>query len=223
MIVNNTELLSPLKDHYKGLTTMKKVTAIKILLTLGMLNLTFSPKSDIYQRVGMKVLRILKMNYKTSDNEIQGQLPEDYPVKMHPILANILIQQLRNIVFINEEKRAIVNLYESTFEQFDDLYHYVSEDQVLVRYPILFKDELDNEMIERIKSDLSAEGIQFGDWFNDVVHPKGSYRYCYSMGDCPNGEKIATRMMNLPVNVYQQVSDDTLDIIVQTFRKNGIK
>jgi dTDP-4-amino-4,6-dideoxygalactose transaminase len=45
-----------------------------------------------------------------------------------------------------------------------------------------------------------------GDWFNDVVHPMGSFRYCYMNGNCPIGESISSRIINLPVNISKKLN-----------------
>lgn len=222
MIVNNAKLLEGIQNSYANSGVLPKGTAIKILLTLGMLNLTFSQRSDFFQRIGMKALRTLRLNYKTSDKEIAGELPENYPVRMHPLLSNVLIQQLKQLEAINAKKLAIVDNYQNVFGKFKDLHQYEMNDQVLVRYPIVINEKISDETIAAIRKEAASEGILFGDWFNDVIHPKGSYRYCYSEGNCPNGEWMANRMMNLPVNVHQQVSIETLEIIAGIFRKHGL-
>ena len=78
-------------------------------------------------------------------------------------------------------------------------------------------------MIEEIKKDALSRGINFGYWFNDVVHPAGSFRYCYEEGACPVGEHIAKRIINLPINAnYGHVEKECNDLH-ELFLKYGIK
>jgi len=92
-----------------------------------------------------------------------------------------------------------------------------------VRYPILFKENISLDTINAIKKEGISTGLNFGVWFNDVVHPSGSFRYCYTKGDCPEGEYVASRIINLPINTnYSNISKEIADV-VSLFKKHGIK
>jgi hypothetical protein len=58
---------------------------------------------------------------------------------------------------------------------------------------------------------------------NDVVHPSGSYRYCYTEGSCTTGEKISKRILNLPVSIHVQLTEKQLQKLKLIFVENGIK
>jgi len=222
LFVNNESLLERVDLEYNALGITLKGTALKMIFTLGALNMWYFLSTTFFQRMAMKVLQILRLNYKTSAQEISGELPAGYPVRMHPMLGSLLVLQLRQLDKINKKKQEIVLEYESIFSSFNTLRSYPVQNQVMVRYPIVFSDAVSDETIEKVKEEAIRRGIQFGFWFNDVVHPRGSFRYCYSSGDCPSGEKISQRILNLPVNIHARLSRDTLNEISELFNSHGV-
>ena len=38
-------------------------------------------------------------------------------------------------------------------------------------------------------------------WFDDVIHPAGSFRHGYVAGSAPHGESLAASVLNLPMNI----------------------
>jgi dTDP-4-amino-4,6-dideoxygalactose transaminase len=69
---------------------------------------------------------------------------------------------------------------------------------MLLRFPLLVKDR------EGLIAFLKSKGIYIGDtWYDAPVAPK---RYLektnYTMGQCPNAEKIAKTIVNLPTHLH---------------------
>ena len=82
---------------------------------------------------------------------------------------------------------------------------YYDKETVYVRYPIVLKD---NNEFDDIVQKLSFETeFSIGRWFNDVIHPKGSFRYCYTQGYCQYGEILADSMINFPMSIHVRVED----------------
>jgi hypothetical protein len=67
---------------------------------------------------------------------------------------------------------------------------------------------------------LKKNGIYPGEWFNDVVHPKGSFRYGYQEGSCIVGESVSNRIINFPVTVQNQLNNKDLERIREIFNKH---
>lgn len=223
LLINNKALLPEFKKQYQGLDTMKGSNVFKLICTLGVYNLFFFKKTNFFHLNGIRVLRKLKLVYRTSQKEIDGELPNNYPTKLNPKLACFLPYQLKNIKQINNKKREIISLYNDCFARFNDINSAIREDNVLIRYPIFFKDEVSIETIGAIKNEGKMMGYNFGVWFNDVVHPKGSYRFGYNEGDCRIGENVSNRIINLPVNVNSTLNRGEIESVAALFTKHGVK
>lgn len=223
LIVNELQDFNRFKENYEALSCFPRSYVLKIIITLGALNLTYFSKTTFFFRNTFRILNKLKWVYNTSKMEIDGFLPSHYPVKLSKGLSNFLVIQLEQIHNINKKKQRIVEGYHSAFQSFTDLIPIPIHDLILVRYPIIFKDRITNDQINQIKNEASQKGIVFGVWFNDVVHPVGSYRYGYQSGSCKNGEYLSKRILNLPVNSNYPLQDKQLSDLVELLKKHGIQ
>lgn len=223
MIINNKELLPSFSSEYSAIGRMSRYTVFKIIISLGGHTVLYSKSTTFWYINYFRLLRALKWMYVTSEKEISGDLPSDYPVRMNYSLSCFLLPQLNDLDRINQEKVSVSKIYKRYFGHFEDLIQFDFNNDILVRYPILFSDNVSLEVIEEIKKDALSRGINFGYWFNDVVHPAGSFRYCYEEGACPVGEYIAKRIINLPINAnYGHVEKECSDLH-ELFLKYGIK
>lgn len=223
MLINNEELNPPFRESYEALPTMPKVMGLKILISLAVFNLTYTRATGFFQLNSIRVIRLLGLLYGTSHKEMEGEHPAHYPVKLRPSLASLLLPQLERIQSINQKRTAQVHAFSRAFAPFNDIEPLPLLGEVMVRYPILFKVQVPQTLIDAIKRDASAAGFTFGVWFNDVVHPAGSYRYGYEAGSCPVGEYIAPRIINLPVNAYHPPGQKDLEVLKTIFKKHGIQ
>lgn len=222
LIVNNNELKAKVEQIYSSIKPMPFGQVFKMICTLGVLNLCHFKTSTFFKTNGFRFLKLFKLQYETSKGEIEGVLPKNYPVKINSLSTCLLSTQLRNIEEINSKKEAIALSYQNAFSTLDSIKKIEVDNLNLVRYPIVFKEDIGDDIINNIKKECASAGYHFGVWFNDVVHPKGSFRYCYSEGDCPNGEWLSNRMLNLPVNINYPLLDEELNFIKEVFTKNGV-
>lgn len=223
LIVNNSELSEAIENEYNGLKKMPFSSTFKIISTLCTMTFYYSKRTQFFYTNGFRFLRLFKLVYQTSKDEINGILPENYPVKLNPLLANFGCNQMNKIEEINGKKNTIQESLVKAFENFKDVEKYETPNTVLARFPILFKTNIRQEAITAIKRDALDKGFLFGEWFNDVVHPKGSFRYGYDAGMCPEGEFVASRILNIPVNAYSGITSSEIQEIVAIFKANGIK
>ncbi len=223
LIVNELHDFNRFKANYEALNYFPRSYVFKIIVTLGALNLTYFSNTTFFLKNTFRILSKLKWVYNTSKMEIDGFLPPHYPVKLSKVLSNFLVIQLEHIHTINEKKKQIVASYQSTFHAFNDLITIPTNDLILVRYPLLFGPQITNDQIKQIQKEAYEKGYTFGVWFNDVVHPIGSYRYGYEAGACENGEYLSKRMLNLPVNINYPLHDGQLNDLVQLLKKYGVQ
>ncbi|MBW8000399.1 MAG: hypothetical protein FVQ80_00050 [Planctomycetes bacterium] len=69
-------------------------------------------------------------------------------------------------------------------------------DPVMVRYPIRIKEK------EKALAQAAGDGIELGSWFDSVLHQVETSldAYNYEVGMCPNAEKAAREVVNLPLH-----------------------
>jgi len=151
--------------------------------------------------------------FKSSPEELKGERPSHYPVRLSAGLAYIAALQIRDIQKTNKKKDILVKKYSEAFENIPGIRQYYAPEYNYVRYPVLFDKDISREKISAIKKELKRSGIITGEWFNDVVHPKGSHRHCYINGSCPVGESVADRMINFPVTIHKQLNNKDLNRI----------
>lgn len=215
LIVNNHLLLPIIQEEYTSLSYYKFFTILKIWITLiahYISNFTFF---SVLKRFIFGALNKLKLIYTTSDYEIKGNMPIDYPVKLHPTFYKVLYHQLKNINYINERKKYICEVYNRAFKNLPHVYTYYDDSFNMVRFPLVFDKNVNIKKIQKIKEVLIKNKINVGEWFNDVVHPKGSYRYNYVEGMCRIGESLSYRIINFPVNISSENINKYVEKIVE--------
>jgi perosamine synthetase len=214
MVINNPILMNSFTSYYKELPTMSKGNVFKIILTLGAHNLAYFKSTSFFYRNIFRILRLFNLVYVTSEEEISGDKPADYPVRLNDSLYCFLWPQITQIDDINAKKRALVETYFEAFGEFKDLRVVNHKNSVLVRYPLVFADYISSDKVNNIRQEAMTKGINLGVWFNDVVHPSGSFRYCYQVGSCHVGESISKRIINLPVNInYADMTNEIEDLV----------
>jgi dTDP-4-amino-4,6-dideoxygalactose transaminase len=166
------------------------------------------------------VLYLTGLLYKATPGELMGERPRHYPVKLAPHMAYLLYLQISDIESINNRKNSLCKTYFDSLTGIKMIRQYYQKQYDFVRYPILFDRNVSREQIHRIKSDMKSSGIVPGEWFNDVVHPKGSLRYCYIDGSCPVGESVSDRMINLPVTIHRQLNERDLQKLRKIFTQH---
>lgn len=219
LIVNNEELKSRIEPYYQSLTKYPRISNIKILLTLKTHLFTSKRLTIKLKWKSLRLLNKLGLMFNSSQEELDGKMPEHYPVKLGNNLAYLGYLQCEQMDSINKYKSEVARSYSEIFTNISRIKHYYHPDYNYVRYPILFDEDVSLNTILQIKSDLKKIGIITGEWFNDVIHPKGSFRYNYNEGECPVGESISRRIINLPVNIHYALKPKDFDNIKSVFKK----
>ena len=220
ILINDTGLCEKIRDYYNTIDHYPASINLKIFLTLITHLFTSFRYTAVFKGLKFRMLKLLGLLYVSSKAEIQGEMPEHYPVKLSKSLAFLGSQQMKEIQKINQIKAEIVREYFNIFKGLKNIRQYYNENYNYVRYPIVFGSEVDLDKIRKIKKELARSGVFTGEWFNDVVHPKGSYRYCYDTGLCPVGESISLRMLNLPVNINNRISSTRLKEVREILLRN---
>jgi dTDP-4-amino-4,6-dideoxygalactose transaminase len=86
-------------------------------------------------------------------------------------------------------------------------------DPVMVRYPVRIKQK--KEALEK----AAVNGIELGSWFESPLHPEETVltQYDYTIGMCPEAEKAAAEVVNLPLHprANEKTVRRTIEFITQ--------
>ncbi len=221
LIVNNKHLIKKLQSSYDPLTSYKRKNVFMIFLTLFTHTLTSYKYTAWSKGYAFAILRRLGFISQSESNELAGHKPSQYPVKLDHFLSYIGYLELKDIENIIQHNKKLALKYQEIFQNFDDIKTFYSPDIIYVRYPILIR----TSVFDRLTDELAKKSdFEIGRWFNDVVHPRGSFRYCYISGNCVAGEEISKKIINFPMSIHISIDDIEANkkTIINILKSNGV-
>jgi dTDP-4-amino-4,6-dideoxygalactose transaminase len=152
----------------------------------------------------------------SSTCEFEPVMEKDFFKAMSTIQAKAGVCQLNKIEKNISHRRQMAELYDELLVQkgwTPRKYNKEIQNPVMVRYPIRIKDK--NKALEQ----AASAGIELGSWFECPLHPIETplEKYGYKIGMCPEAEKAAREVVNLPVHtrVNQRTVRKTVEFIVK--------
>lgn len=222
LIINRSDKTDGLAESYAKLKFFPRLDNFKYIFTLLAHWATSYRFTVFFKSYAIGLLRKMNLLGATSRSEIEGEMPEHYPVKLSEPLAFLGYLQLKDISEVNIIKTGIAKKYHEQIAGSVGVKDFYSPNYIYVRYPVLFDDSITVDQLNQIKLIIRKNlKMAVGDWFNDVVHPKGSYRYCYVKGSCGIGEKVVKKIINLPVNIHMAPDYIKIDKLKDIF--NSVK
>lgn len=150
----------------------------------------------------------------SSSCEYEPKMARDFFKGMSSIQARSGIKQLRKLQKNIEHRKQIALLYDNLLaEKGWKVREYDKSmiDPVMVRYPVRIKEK------DKALEDAAGAGIELGSWFECPLHPIETplRAYDYIVGMCPEAEKAAKEVVNLPVHprVSEKTARKTIDFI----------
>jgi perosamine synthetase len=146
--------------------------------------------------------------------EFQPRMAEDFLKLMSSIQARSGLKQLRRLDKNIAHRKQMARLYDRLLagkgwpvRQYDPKV----SDPVMVRYPVRIKEK------QKAIAGAAKAGIELGTWFESPLHPAETplAPYDYIEGMCPNAEKAAREVVNLPLHprVSERVAKKTVDFV----------
>jgi len=125
------------------------------------------------------------------------------------VISSIALLQLKKIDQFNLRRKEILNFYKNNLKQNIN----INTLSPLLRLPLLVKNR------DNFKKIMRRNGVYLGDWYSNIVDPKDTdlKQVMYKMGSCPNAERIAGKIINLPT--YPNLSNNDLKKVVKLFNK----
>lgn len=87
---------------------------------------------------------------------------------------------------------------------------------MLLRYPVRVANKLD--LLDKAKQ----ARVELGSWFESPLHPlplSEHHRLDYRVGQCPNAERAAREVVNLPL--HQQITPKEAERVLAFFFKHA--
>lgn len=143
------------------------------------------------------------------------EMPEDFFMDMSSGQARSGIRELGRLGKNIAHRKKMAKLYDHLLSQrgwpIIEVPRYT--EPVLVRYPVRVTDKW------QTAEDAAKHGIELGTWFESPLHPKETkvqlYDYCWGM--CPEAEKAAKEVVNLPLHprTSEKTIRRTVEFIIQ--------
>jgi dTDP-4-amino-4,6-dideoxygalactose transaminase len=141
-------------------------------------------------------------------------MADDFFKGMSIVQAWSGLRQLKKIERNIAHRKKIADLYDKLLEEKgwkSREYDRDVMDPVMVRYPVRIAQK-DKALHEATKA-----GVELGSWFESPLHPIETplETYDYKSGMCPEGEKAAREVVNLPLHprVSEKMAERTVEFI----------
>ncbi|MDP2649923.1 MAG: DegT/DnrJ/EryC1/StrS family aminotransferase [bacterium] len=150
------------------------------------------------------------LSFPVSKEEKEGFLPISYVKKLPNSLALLVLLQLKKMKVYNKKRQEFARLYLKSFHSYELPY---KKPISFLRFPVLIENR------DKVLKNLTREGIYLGKWYSEIIDPKGVNfdKIYYTKGMCPNAEKIAEKIINLPT--YPIMSNKEAERVVKVFKK----
>lgn len=140
--------------------------------------------------------------YPVTPEEKRGEFNPREVKRFPNALAELALQQVKKLQMYNVRRKSIVSFYKEAIShvglslRLDDPYS-------LLRFPMLVADK------KKIKSYFAKHGIYIGDFYNQPIDPPNVSmdKVFYKKGSCPNAEKTAGAIINLPTYPTMTIKD----------------
>jgi perosamine synthetase len=133
----------------------------------------------------------------SSEGELVGERPQDHDWLMSTAQQRAGQRLLPSVAGRSAHADALAERYERQLRGEGFLTPVRSPDAPLLRYPTFVANKT------ALLAASRSERIELGSWFESPLHPIGLElhgRYGYAVGQCPNAERAAEQIVNLPLH-----------------------
>ncbi|MFA5864701.1 MAG: DegT/DnrJ/EryC1/StrS family aminotransferase [Phycisphaerae bacterium] len=143
----------------------------------------------------------------STNQELAGNVaPDDFFMGMSDVQARAGLRQIARLERNIDHRRKMAKMYDELLSQRGWTVSQLSNDMdpVLVRYPVRITEKW--KAVEQ----AASRGVELGTWFESPLHPKETSveLYGYRWGMCPQAEKAAEQVVNLPL--HPRTSEKTI-------------
>jgi len=159
-------------------------------------------KGELGRRI-LWILQRLKILTKAVDRkEKRGEKPVCFPGQMPNALAILAKHQFKKLARFNQHRNQIARIYAQGITSPRVIKPTERPGRVYLKYPLILKGK--DELADPVLAQLRQEHIILYDgWQNSPIVPSDTKleRVGYTLGTCPEAEKISQRLINLPTHI----------------------
>lgn len=151
-----------------------------------------------------------------SKEEKKGKLSSYFPKKLPNVLACLALNQLKKLKKFNCHRKKIAKIYDEELKELNIQLPLWQTGRVYMRYPLI----LENKDTDEILRKFEKEKIFLDDgWRKTPIVPPDTdqTKMHYKIGSCPNAEKVAKFIINLPTHI--QISEKDAQKIVNLLKQ----
>jgi dTDP-4-amino-4,6-dideoxygalactose transaminase len=178
---------------------------------------TVTPRTYGWAQTAYRMLTAARLvTGSSSPDELAGRLPPDYFRSMSSAQAEAGIVAARSFALNVRHRERLQGIYGELLARAGFEPVRLAPGTVLSRYPVRVGNKP-----ELVRRGLRA-GLEIGSWFETPLHPipiERHHSFGYEPGQCPDGERAARQVVNLPVN--DRTGDDDAARCVDFLRRHG--
>lgn len=191
----------------------------RVALQLKLHDLLVTPRTN---SIMTKLYRLLSYGGfsigSSSPCELKGEIPRNYFMAMSPAQMKRGAREMERIRENLSHRNQLAEFYEQELPKagFSTVQRGCGVEPVFVRYPVRVRNK------DEVLSAALRKGAEIGSWFESPLHPekKDLERFGYRPGSCPEAEKAAREVVNLPT--HRKVSLDEAGRLVGFLERYGV-
>ena len=206
-VTNNDRIGERIRNFQGKLDFPSNFWIFQQLLHPILVNYLILPAYGLSNNLGRIVLgffhKISILSKAVYKKEKKGEISPYFPKKFPAALAILALNQFRKLERFNAHRRKIAKFYEENLEDKNFILPLAKswEDKmpVFMRYPILIEQNT-----EAILKEARKRKIYLDDgWRKSPIVPPDTVltKMDYNLGSCPQAEKIAQNIINLPTHI----------------------
>ncbi len=172
--------------------------------------------------LGKVILVILQklnlLSRAVSNQEKKTEQPKSFPAKLPDAQATLALSQFQRLAKFNQKRKEISQIYQDKLKIKGIKLLPPVPGEIYMRYTIISKQA--KEILDYAKK----RGIILGDWYQNIVDPKGVdfTKAGYSKGSCPEAEEISKQVVNLPTypRMKPKEAQRVVNVIKEFLKKN---
>lgn len=153
------------------------------------------------------------LSFPVYPEEKRGRKPIDFPARFPNALASLALEQLHKLSRYNVSRGEIAAFYRASLHSVSTITSIPEiPGSLYLRFPIYVDDSL------RVIARAKRGGVLLGNWYHNVIDPNGvSFDAVgYVRGSCPNAEKTALRIVNLPTRITKAEAAHVVEVLANT-------
>ncbi|MBZ9571993.1 aminotransferase class V-fold PLP-dependent enzyme [Patescibacteria group bacterium] len=220
-VTNNEKLAEKIKEFQERIDYPSNFWIFQQLLHPILVNYLIIPAYGLGPNLGRILLglshKLSILSKAVHREEKKGRIPKYFPKRLPNVLSILALNQFRKLERFNKHRREIANFYQKELKNTNFLLPLAKarEERVptFLRYPILLNFDTDEILKKARKRKIYLDD----GWRKSPIVPLDTNieKMRYLSGSCPESEKVAQAILNLPthINISQKQAKKIADFL----------